>query len=499
MFTVEEGLNSFVLKKDSGVLGIEETKNLLSTLGGKVNYLTIQDFSQNPAQMELKVNKRTKNLGIEISPDCMKAFVSYIEKPDAEDIIEELSREGIKTAVSVEEITIQLNNNVKRIMVAKGIEPEKSIDEKINWHVSFPESGLSVAKRENVDYYNLDLFTYVNKGDKIATITPAIRGTPGENIFGKTLCSPPPKRLRLRLSRDYEMKDGAIYVKNDGVLQLKNDRLELEPVLRISGDIDYKTGNIDSNINVQISGWVRTGFSVSSKKNVFVEGGIEEKTLIKTGGDISVVLGIMGNKKTEVEVGGDLKAKFIQDSTIFVKKNIYVNEYIMNSDVVCEGSVYVNGRKGSIINSSVDAKVSVELKNYLTSKKEHGIKVKGFHRALYLKTLKELQENQIKLKGKLSNLTIKLRGTRTAQKELLQSTLNEYNQVELDLNDTVDLIDEIKVLLKKVEGEGMVKFLSPTEKVRLKIKGQEIDLFDSEPMKIYYDIEKRGIVKKCLA
>jgi len=181
-----------------------------------------------------------------------------------------------------------------------------------------------------------------------------------------------------------------------------------------------------------------------------------------------------------------------------VKKNIYVNEYIMNSDVQCEGSVYVNGKKGFIINSVVDAKVSVEMKQYKTSQENRGIKVKGFQRGMYLKTLKELHERQKSLKEKLIYFTIKLRGIKRSNVELLQYTLSEYNKCQHELAEVKDVIEEIELILKKVEGEGMVKIMADTDDVSLKIKGQEVNLSGSKPVKLYYDPEKKGIVKECL-
>jgi len=364
--------------------------------------------------------------------------------------------------------------------------------------VKIPEKHSEISSRKNVDYYNLDIFTYVKKGEKICNIIPPVTGACGVTVYGKKILAPHPKKTPIRFSGDFEKSDTAVYAKDDGVLQLKNDHLQLEKVLKISGDIDYQTGNIDSTVNVFISGWLRTGFTVKSEKSVFIEGGVEEKTQVYTGGDLSVVLGIMGNKKTTIEVEGDLKAKFIQDTTIHVKKNIYVNEYIMNSDVQCEGSVYVNGKKGFIINSVVDAKVSVEMKQYKTSQENRGIKVKGFQRGMYLKTLKELHERQKSLKEKLIYFTIKLRGIKRSNVELLQYTLSEYNKCQHELAEVKDVIEEIELILKKVEGEGMVKIMADTDDVSLKIKGQEVNLSGSKPVKLYYDPEKKGIVKECL-
>jgi uncharacterized protein (DUF342 family) len=177
---------------------------------------------------------------------------------------------------------------------------------------------------------------------------------------------------------------------------------------------------------------------------------------------------------------------------------MYVNEYIMNSDVVCEGSIYVNGKKGAIINSNANAKVSIELRQYKTSQNDRGIKVKGFHRNMYIETLKGLQKKRIKLKAAIQQLALKLRNIKKENRAELESTLFEYQRYENELHDTLEQIEHINSMLKKVAGEGMVKLLSNTGNIKLKIKGQEIKISNSEPVKLYYDPEKRGVVQECI-
>ncbi len=499
MYSLEESLNTIVLSKGLGSLGLKEMKELLAKLKGKVHYLTIQNFCKSHEEKRIKIDKRIKNLNIEVSPDLMAAYVTFIEKPSAEDILEELDREGIKTVLDIETIRAQLQGTENRILVAQGIPPGKAEDERIEWYVRLPETRSSVAAKENVDYYKLDIFSYVSKGEKICKIIPPVTGKTGQTIYGEKIIAPSPKRISYHFSNDFEKNEQTIFAKKDGVLEMKNMYLGLAPVLKITGDVDYKTGNINSNVNVFIGGWLRTGFSVISEKNVFIEGGVEEKTTVKTGEDLSVVLGIMGNKKTKIECEGDLKAKFIQDTTVIVKKNIYINEYIMNSDVVCQGSVYVNGSKGSIINTNLDAKVSVELKRYKMSQQNRGIKVKGFQRGMYLRTLKDLHAREKELKEKLIYLSVQLRGISKNKKDQLQYTLGYYQKCQQELAEIKEVIEDINTLLKKVQGEGMVKILSVTDQIALKIKGKEVKMTDSKPITLYYDPEKKGIVKECLA
>jgi len=123
MYTIEEGPNSFILTKGKRPLSIEEMKELLGKLQGKANYLTVQNFCQSHDEQTIKIDKRTKNLEIEVSPDFLSAYVTYIEKPQAEDIIEESNRSGISSLMDKGFIQKQLDANIKKIEIAKGTPP----------------------------------------------------------------------------------------------------------------------------------------------------------------------------------------------------------------------------------------------------------------------------------------------------------------------------------------------------------------------------------------
>jgi hypothetical protein len=117
---------------------------------------------------------------------------------------------------------------------------------------------------------------------------------------------------------------------------------------------------------------------------------------------------------------------------------------------------------------------------------------------MYLRTLKELHAKEKELKEKLIYLSVQIRGINKKNTDKLQYTLGYYQKCQRELAEVKKVIQEINTLLKKVEGEGMVKILSDTDQINLKIKGKEIKISDSKPVKLYYDPEKKGIVKECL-
>ena len=496
----------------------DEIKNHLKTLKGISNINDVIKFCKTPGEGQLEVPKNIRNISVEVSQDQLEAYVTFLERPMPNEVVEELNSQGITFGIDSDNISALLKRDdisalLKRddisaqlkkketegFVAARGREPGQSKSGYVEWFVKIPDSSFAEDQKGNVDFYNLDLFTYVRKNDRIAKIHPPVPGRPGKTVYGKRLPSKPAKPATLRIINGFKKdSDNNVYAREDGVVILKNNLLSLDPVLRIPTDVDYKTGNIDASVNVQIGGWVRSGFHVKSKKSIYIKGGIEEKTSITAGKDLSVVLGIMGNQQTVIETAGDLKAKFIQDAEVSTGGNLYVNEYIMNTNVKCDGSVLVNGRKGAIINSQTDAGVSVVFREYKASR-NRDIKVRGFNRISYLETIKGLQKKQRTLKEHLKELALKIRTMKKKNKADIQSILFDYQKSELEMQKVNEQISEIKNLLDKVEGEGMVKVLSNSNGISLKIKGKQARIDEKKAVKLYYDPDKKGVIRQWLA
>ncbi len=111
-------------------------------------------------------------------------------------------------------------------------------------------------------------------------------------------------------------------------------------VMQIKGDVDYETGNLNVNSDLEIGGSVLPGFSVRAKGSVYINGAVENGATVVAGGELMVVKGIMG-ENTRVACMGDLQTGFIQDAEVLAKGNVVINSYLYNARLRAAGKVTV--------------------------------------------------------------------------------------------------------------------------------------------------------------
>jgi len=434
-----------------------------------------------------------------ISDDKMEVILTHEKSVNRDSVLELLSDRNIIYGIDFKAIEeyIKSGRNNGKIIVANGLKPGVSKDGYVQWYVDIPSDRIRENKNGTVDFFNLDLFKFVKEGEEIACIHAPVNGQNGINVFGKKIPPVPGKKANLSIRSGFSKSDNKVIAMTDGAIKLNGNMLSLDPVLVVNSDVNFSTGNIESNVNVIINGWVKMGFNVKSEKDVIINGGIEGKNSINAGGSISVKLGITGKNDIKIKCGRNLLAKFVNGAEIEASENILVNEYIMNSNVTCGGSVFLNGKKGALITSTVKAEVSVTIKSF-KGNKDTGISVTGFNRNEYVKNMGVWIEEKNRIKEEMKRLTWKIRCERSADKDLLKDLLVEYQKLETRLLDVEMQIKKYRNILTKVEGEGMIKLLSPTDQVNLKIKHEKINLKNSRPVKIFYDPKERGVISECL-
>jgi len=116
--------------------------------------------------------------------------------------------------------------------------------------------------------------------------------------------------------------------------------------------VNYESGNIDFDGTVRIDGLIEDGFSVKARGSLFVKKSIG-KCKIDVGGNLVVMGGIVGRSDASINVAGDLVALFIENSTVFVGKDLVVGETILHSEVAATGNLSMSGGRAAVIGGAV--------------------------------------------------------------------------------------------------------------------------------------------------
>jgi hypothetical protein len=121
--------------------------------------------------------------------------------------------------------------------------------------------------------------------------------------------------------------------------------------LRIQGDIDQETGDIDFNGHVVVSGCITRGYRV---KSVSLDAAEVSGGEVDVSGDLVVSGGIVGG---EIRAKGTVKAKYIKKSRISAYGNVSVEKEINESEIITSGAC--NIPIGTILSSEIAAKMGV--------------------------------------------------------------------------------------------------------------------------------------------
>ena len=255
------------------------------------------------------------------------------------------------------------------ICVARGSAAASGEDAHIDYTFDAQQWAGKILPDGSVDLRERNSGVSVRAGDLLGELKPATEGTPGMDLAGEEIATTDGQERSFKAGDNVrEESDGdavKYYSEIDGNVHIKGEAIQVNPVFVVSGDIDYETGNIDVGTDVQISGSVKSGFTVKAGGSVTVGAVVESGATVNAQGDIIVAQGILG-ETTKVIALGNIESKFIQNAAVMTRGDIVVGSYIFSGHVRAGGRVSVQtaggDRGGSIIGGEVFGTNGVEAK-----------------------------------------------------------------------------------------------------------------------------------------
>lgn len=327
----------------------------------------IQSVQEKPGSIKVSSQpglECNEMMSIKVSTDRMLAVARFYPPSTKgnvmgqDEIISDLENNKIKHGIC-ENI---LNKFIKSrlyctdIPVAKGTAVVQGKDAYITYNFDAnPTRKPKQLEDGSVDFHQLNIFTRVNKGDLLATLTPAVSGTPGLDIYGNEIMPAKVKHLVLKHSRNITLSEDKLkmYSEVSGDVKLEGDTVFVSDTYYVPADVDTSTGDITYEGNVVVTGNVRTGFSIRAKGSVQVNGVVEGAS-IYSGDSIVLKRGMQGMAKGYLEAENDIVANFVESGTLVAKNNITVGS-LLHCKVKAGNDLVVSGRKAFIIGGEVEA------------------------------------------------------------------------------------------------------------------------------------------------
>lgn len=360
---------------------------------------------------------------VTVSRDQLTAEVDYIGK-DSEELKQlQLTREQFKQFLEERKVTFGIiENNVTKIIeekkpaifplkIAEGVDREDGIDGTIEYMLDLnPE----VDRSENWDFRDVMKIPTVQKGDKLAVITPPTKGKNGTSVRGKPILAKPGKPYRMRAGKNvsFNKENNTFYAEETGQIHVGYNVIHVHTVHEVIGDVSMKTGNIDFVGTVVIRGNVPTGFTIKAQGDIKIFGIVEAATIIANG-SVYISEGIAGLKAGSIEAGDNVhigyvnQAKIRAGNSIFVENSIFHSECVAANDIICQ--------RGNIVGGSSSAGKVISVKDLGNRMHTHTYVSFGYDQKIY-KELTALEEEKKQLKENVKKI------------ELLQSKLEKSPQ-----------------------------------------------------------------------
>jgi len=252
------------------------------------------------------------------------------------------------------------SEGVKKYVIARGVQPKPGKDAAILFKLGDEKKIGKLDEYANMDFRERGNIPYVGAGDLLAIKSPMVKGEGGSTVTGKAIPAAPVRDAALKAGKNVRIVGGErAEAKVNGAVYIDSQqRIEVSPVFRIDGDVDYATGNINFDGLVQVSGAVLSGFRV--RAGGLMARLIERDTRIEVTGDLTVTDGIIGS---EVNVAGAMKCGYIRGSRVMAEGDVMVDVEILDSYVSSLGTVAVSRPNGRIVNSTIISKKGVEAYN----------------------------------------------------------------------------------------------------------------------------------------
>lgn len=268
-----------------------------------------------------------------------------------------LKENGITAGIDREAVQA-LSANVaygQDVVVARGREPVNGMDGCYNFTVMMEDARSKpvVNKDGSVDYFNSLKLAMVKEGDVFAVYVPATAGEYGYTVFSEMLAPVRGRELRPLRGKGFTIsEDGREYRASfDGRIIREDERIIIEKLYLVKGDLDIEQGNIKFNGDVEIKGDVRSGLCVEADGSIFIHGHVGGSRLT-AGKNITIRKGIQGRNRCYIYAGGDVACSFVERCHISADGNIYADS-IMDSDIVAKQKVIVSSKKGLIVGGEV--------------------------------------------------------------------------------------------------------------------------------------------------
>ena len=407
----------------------------------------------------------TGEVDVSLSEDEMTAWIELApprkggSDPNIEEITAALRQIGVVAGLRDDNIREALENHRynRKITAAEGLPVTHGKPPRVKFLFE-TNRGKPYLEMDfgRINLRELNFVQNVKDEDTLAVIGGPIEPEDGKTVTGEPIPAEPAREaesLQPGANTRFNDEGSMILAEIDGNVFLENGKVHVEPVVHVK-NVDYSTGNIDFRGSVIIDGSIADGFSVKAGGNIQI-GKYAGKCTIESGKNIICKAGMHGSGLGSIECKGDLYAKYIENSNISCRGNMFVDEAVMHCQVYVSGSLVLKGRKAEIIGGRIIAGKTVwckELGNIYEAPTQLFIGIAPGEYRDYLDAKGELKKNQ-DLQGDIDEKIEQIQRHVKSAENPEEKILLAWEQLK---NQSDELEQNINALKQKVKKDPLV-------------------------------------------
>lgn len=406
---------------------------------------------------------------LRIDDDEMSAWL-YLTPPEEgqtylkRDLERYLEQNGVVKGYHSSNLSAMIKKKVydREILVARGAEKTSGTDGYFEFLFA-PEEHVGPKVREDgsVDYSSMSALQNVHKGDKVAIYHYAVQGEDGYTVTGGEMKADPVRDLPPMRGKGITRENGVYFAQNDGKIEVKDGKIDIQNVHEIMGDVDAIIGKIEFFGDIIINGNVEGGIVIRAGRNIEIHGTTGAATLF-AGGDVVLSRGIQGGGK--ISARGNVYAEFIENTTVDAGGLVQCN-VILNAKVNAREKVITTGKKGAIIGGYTHALKSIEVMTAGNDVELKTILHCGYEPESFDKLL-EAKRRETEIREKLSKLVDtmtealrekRMRGANTSRST--EASLLEWNSLKDEYFAELDKVGQEREALETIMEEGKESYI----------------------------------------
>ncbi|KRQ86002.1 hypothetical protein ABG79_02230 [Caloramator mitchellensis] len=376
----EEGDFPAVLIPGKGVEVIlndeKVTKKVEVTNSDKVRIIPLKIEGKRNMNLTISEDRLTATLKVEYEPyleyeihDMIPQTQLIVEgkikneayyKFKREEVEEILKKNNICYGIKRDALEEALNGGI--FIIAEGRKPSEAIDDKIIYYFGI-DKNKAIDENEKVDFFNREVFEYVEVGTILAEKVEGKDGVPGIDVHCKPIKPNKRKILNLNAGVGCQLEGNKVVASISGMPENKSNKICVFDVLSINGNIDIKTGNIKYDGNVVVKGSLTDGFKIESGNTVTIMGDVTNAEICAAG-NIIINKNVISSKikAGSAELNTEKAINYLKDAF-----EAYSNSINAFSELLKIGKVKPDKNIGQILKLILESKYPLkfnELSNY---------------------------------------------------------------------------------------------------------------------------------------